>query len=71
MSTHGLCRVRTMNRKLVISFDAIKLWSWWVSGGVVAHKILVTSPEAKFPFLFFGLTLRDLGLGLWTGTCEF
>ena len=28
---------------------------------VVAHKILVTSPEAKFLFPF-------LGPGLWTGT---
>ena len=30
-------------------------------GVVVAHKILVTSPEAKFLFPF-------LGIGLWTGT---
>ena len=30
-------------------------------GWVVAHKILVTSPEAKFLFPF-------LGPGLWTGT---
>ena len=31
-----------------------------VVGGVVAHKILVTSPEAKFLFPFLGL---DFGLG--------
>ena len=39
----------------------LKSWGW--GGGVVAHKILVTSPEAKFlfPFLGFGL---GLGLGL-------
>ena len=30
----------------------------------------VTSPEAKSPFPFLGWTFRELGLGLWTGTCQ-
>ena len=33
---------------------------WWV-----AHKILVTSPEAKYLCYLFG---AFLGFGLWTGT---
>ena len=32
-------------------------WGWW--GGWEAHQILVTIPEAKFPFPF-----GDFGLGL-------
>ena len=37
-----------------------------VRGGVVvvAHKILVTSPEAKFLFFLFGALGFGLGLGL-------
>ena len=35
-------------------------WWWWV----VAHKILVTSPEAKFLFSLFGALGFGLGLGL-------
>ena len=40
-----------------------KSFGWW-GGLVVAHKILVTSPEAKFLFSFLG----PLGFGLWTRT---
>ena len=38
----------------------LKSWGLWVVGWV-AHKILMTSPEAKFLFPF-------LGPRLWTGT---
>ena len=41
-----------------------KSYGWGGGVGWVAHKILVTSPEAKFLFSFLGL----LGPGLWTGT---
>ena len=40
-----------------------KSYGW---GGVVAHKILVTSPEAKFLFSFLGL-FGALGFGLGLG----
>ena len=48
----------------------------WVGGWWVAHKILVTSQRPNSPFSpYLGLTFRDLGLGLWTGTwpraCQF
>ena len=50
----------------------LKSWGWGGGGGVVAHKILVTSPEAKYLcYLFWAF----LGFGLWTGTwpraCQF
>ena len=38
-----------------------KSYGWW---WVVAHKILVTSPEAKFLFSLFGALGFGLGLGL-------
>ena len=44
----------------------LKSWGWW-GGWWVAHKILVTLPEAKFlvPFLgLFGALGFGLGLGL-------
>ena len=47
----------------------LKSWGWGGGGGggggVVAHKILVTSPEAKYLCYLF---VAFLGFGLWTGT---
>ena len=46
--------------------DPLKVMGGWVGWGgvVVAHEILVTSPEAKFLFSLFG---AFWGFGLWTG----
>ena len=46
---------------------------WWVEVVVVAHKILVTSPEAKFLFPFLGLWALDwdLASGLSTAIVPF
>ena len=41
-----------------------KSYGWWGGGVVVAHRILVTSQEAKFLFSLFGALGFGLGLGL-------
>ena len=46
----------------VATLRTSKSYVW--GGVVVAHKILVTSPEAKFLFSLFG---AFWGFGLWTG----
>ena len=40
-------------------------------GGWVAHKILVTAPEAKSPFPFLNLTQTLLWTGIWPQACDF
>ena len=63
----GICAEWAIQQKLWPD-----IWWWWW----VAHHFLVTAQRPNSPFFpFLGLTFRDLGIGLWTGTwpwaCQF